>query len=476
MFNYVSGVCGSGKTTKAIEVIAERYKNGETVIYATGTIKLLNQTKDGLEALGVHVEIIVATEADYTRKRNTSVTDRLLSRVVAEESPRVILCIIKSLICIAKSIPQNKRMPLYIDEEFTVLDSGFYVATTENEIKGILYRLGLEETQPQGYISKPEYKYPQGIVPLSEYENCPLYCVEYAISGSKLEWIASLDIKPFSKCFTEIITLSACYEDTMQYYAIKASGVSQVCLDWGLETEHYSNGVVHVSYVLTKREWRSTFVKTLSDEQLENINLEFERTGWFGEYLSVKSIGGSSMVVDLKVKAHGFNNYQDSNEVINLHTQMPTNYVESFIINNYKMTKGEVRRAYYQYGCYQAAMRISLRKSTRQCPIKHDVYLCFGDKGTAEYFIGKLDESVNFELSQLEVGLDLDFKKSRKDKVSDNPQEVKNRSKDRKELSKMRGDLAAILEMLIVLRDWRKENPKRRVTKKLYTQLAGEYL
>ena len=52
-FNYVDGVCGSGKTYTAIKKIAARVKAGETIIYATETIKLLKQTQDGLENLGI---------------------------------------------------------------------------------------------------------------------------------------------------------------------------------------------------------------------------------------------------------------------------------------------------------------------------------------------------------------------------------------------------------------------------------------
>lgn len=51
LYKYVNGVCGSGKTYTAINKISTRVKGGETIIYATETIKLLKQTQVALEAL-----------------------------------------------------------------------------------------------------------------------------------------------------------------------------------------------------------------------------------------------------------------------------------------------------------------------------------------------------------------------------------------------------------------------------------------
>ena len=61
-YNYVNGVCGSGKTYTAIKKIVARVKSGETIIYATETIKLLKQTQDGLESLGIDCCLISSQE------------------------------------------------------------------------------------------------------------------------------------------------------------------------------------------------------------------------------------------------------------------------------------------------------------------------------------------------------------------------------------------------------------------------------
>lgn len=478
MFKYVSGVCGSGKTTAAIKKMEERFRLDETLIYATGTKRLLEQTKQKLESLSVNVDLIVSNDSDGLSVK--PVSTKLLDAICdVEQSPRVILCTTKTLIRIASKIPSDVRIPLFIDEDFVVVDYGYYIALTDGEVERVQAKLGLAEGAYK-YSDSRDYKLPDGLVLCREYVNNPLYRVVSDISDKKLEWVSHMDIKAFSECFPEVIILAACHEDTLQYHAIESEGINQEELDWCLATEHYTEGSIHLFWVLTDRQWRTNFKIGLNydvingESDISDICLAFERTHWSNESLSVK--GDEAVGIQLPVKSHGMNNATDNHHFISLHTQMPTPYLNSFLKRHYKMTDADIRKSYYHYICYQGAMRTSLRNSTELKPRTEDNYYCFGDKQTALYFSSKLSKSVNVHLSKLGTHRDLDIKKARKDKVSDNKQEKKNRSADRKHLMECDFPDSEVEGFLIFLRDWRRGNPKRRITKKLYTQLAGEYL
>jgi hypothetical protein len=479
MFYYVDGVCGSGKTTVAINKMAVRVKNGETLIYATATKKLLEQTKSGLEKLGVEVELIVSDsdnqpDKQQTYGKQTTVSQRLLSAINGiEKCPRVILCVTQTLIKVASKISDEAKVALFVDEGFVAVDSGSQVFVTSGEAQGVAYKLGLSGAEPEGYVKNGQYQLTDSLKQLKEYLSNPLYTIKYEASDAKLQWVSSLIISDFSKCFSEVIILSASHEDTIQSYAIKASGEQQKDLDWGLDTEHYSTGKVSLYWVLTDLEWRTTFKDKLSDDELQDIVLDFERQHWSNDYLSVKRIGG--LGVKLTVQSHGFNGFSDIDNFINLHTQMPIPYLNTFLKEEFKMSDEQIRASFYHHSCYQSAMRTSLRKSSKDAPIDFDTSFCFGDKPTAMYFASKLSESVNVEYCQLEIGKGLDVKQPRKDKISDNKQEQKNRYADKKKLLEFGLKEEVLNDGQIYLRDWRRANTGKRLTKKLYEETVAKF-
>jgi hypothetical protein len=531
-FNYVNGVCGSGKTFTAIKKIATRVKAGETIIYATETIKLLKQTKDGLEALGteccvinsqeqvnwkVHYqellqdirsavdtgvdlttktrEICSSHQANYGKLEREEQLDwrnefKSVVQDIKEEiertpsTPRVILCTTKSLIRAASLVSDSRKLPLYIDEGFIVADSGEYISATGAEIHGITAKLKLSEEKPIDLSTDERYQLPEQLLSLEKYVKSELYNVTYDTGKAKLSWAAHLDIKSLANHFSEITLLAACHEDTLQYYAIKASACQQKELDWGLATEHYTNGTVHVYWVLDNRAWRTTFKNNLSTQQLENIGMSFEQCHFSNEALSVKGISGFGK--PLPVKSHGFNDASNNHHFLNLHTQMPNPYFNTFLKNQYGLCDKQIRKAYYQYDCYQSAMRVSLRNSNKYNPRIDDNYFCFGDKATAQYFISKLSSRVKLNQSQLVVRAaseainewiieDLDIKKDRIDKVSEDRAEQNNRGNDKKKLLALNPNLSKLGEAQIYLRDWRRKNKGKRMTPKLYQQVANDF-
>jgi hypothetical protein len=531
-YNYVNGVCGSGKTYTAIKNIAARVQAGETILYTTETIKLLKQTRDGLEALGIDCHLITSQEkvdwkshyysvindikqvADSSsslqdevkaihknhnanfnklslleygnwKKQFKSVAIDVISSITLNaERPCVILCTTKSLIRASSSIPNNIKLPLYIDEGFVVAESGEFISATAPEIKGIEAKLKLIDEAPEEYSVNNKYQLPEKLELLEQYIANDLYEIQYETSNAKLNWVASLKVIDLVNHFSEITLLAACYEDTLQYHAIKASGCNQKALDWGLENKHYTNGTVHVYWILQEMEWRTTFKNKLSDQQIENIGIAFEGSHWSNEALSLKGIAGVGKL--LPVKSHGFNDAAKNHHFLNLHTQMPANYFKAFLKETYKMTDKQIRQAYYQYDCYQAAMRVSLRNSTKEKPRTDDNHFCFGDKATAQYFISKLADSVKIEQSKLiiyrkdeetksSIIEELEIKQERSDKVSDNKQEQKNRSNDKKRLLKLKPDFADIKGAQNYLRDLRREGKITRVAKAQLDEAIKSY-
>lgn len=519
-YNYVNGICGSGKTFTAIKKIAARVKSGETIIYTTETIRLLKQTQKDLEELGVETCLIKSQEQidwkgfyseliqetkdalestndqlalvsaaikshqlNYStmerneqndwRKEFSSVAQSILEKVEQPDAnPRVILCTTKSLIRAAANIRKDVKLSLYIDEGFVVVDSGEYISATYGEVSGIAAKLKLSDSKPDDLSTNNRYQLPEKLKLLEQYIKSELYEVEYESSKAKLNWVAYLNIKSLASHFSEITLLAACHEDTLQYHAIKASGCQQKVLDWGLANKHYTDGVVHVYWVLQDREWRTTFKDKLSSQQLENIGMSFEQCHMSNEALTVKGISGYGKA--LPVKSHGFNDISDNHHFLNLHTQMPANYCSKFLKETYGMTSKQIRQAYYHYDCYQAAMRVSLRNSSKSKPSTKDNYFCFGDKATAQYFISKLSSQMNINQGKLTVYRpdeetrqwvveELDKKKARSDKVSENKSEQKNRSKDKRRLLELKPDFKDLNGAQGFLKDWRKDNKGRRV-------------
>lgn len=532
VINYVNGVCGSGKTYTAIKNIAARVRSGETILYSTETIKLLKQTQAEIEALGIECCLITSQEkidwkshyysvindineafdssaslqdsiqaihtehntnfnklnlveaGDWKQEFKSVVIDIVNAIKVNSTKPCVILCTTKSLIRAASSLPESIKLPLYIDEGFVVADSDDYISTTTTEIQGIATKLKLIEEEPEEYSRNNRYQLPEKLKALEQYISNDLYEIQHDASKSKLSWVASLKVNAMASYFSEITLLAACHEDTLQYHAIKASGCQQKALDWGLASEHYTGGTVHVYWVLQSREWRTAFKDKLKTEQLENIGIAFEQCHMSNEALSVKGISGVGK--PLPVKSHGFNDASDNHHFLNLHTQMPANYFKSFLKETYGMTNKQIRQAYYHYDCYQAAMRVSLRNSTQVNPSTEDNYFCFGDKATAQYFISKLVDSVKTEQSKLIVRREdeetrswvieeLDIKKERSDKVSKDRSEQKNRGSDKRKLLAIRSSFPRLEEALLYLRDWRRANPKNRMTPVLYEQAAKDF-
>jgi hypothetical protein len=532
-YYYVDGVCGSGKTYTAIKKIAALVQAGKTTIYATETIKLLKQTKDGLEALGIECCLINSKEkvgwkmhyhelvqeiqsalnldTDPTAKTTKICKSHLRNYAFLEHdeqldwrsefrsvvqdikdtieqtttsSPRVILCTTKSLIRAASLISDGIKLPLYIDEGFIVADSGEYISATDGEIHGIAAKLKLSEKAPDDLSTDNRYQLPDKLLSLEKYVKSELYDVEYDTSKAKLSWVAYLDIKSLASHFSEITLLAACHEDTLQYFAIEASGCKQVKLDWGLATQHHTNGSIYVYWVLDKQKWRTTFRNRLSPQQMENIGRSFEQCHFSNESLSVKGITGYGKL--LPVKSHGFNDASNNDHFLNLHAQMPSPYFNTSLKSQYRLNNEQIRKAYYQYDCYQAAMRVSLRNSTKSNPSKDDNYFCFGDKATAQYFISKLSPNVKLHQSKLVVRTaeedtdewiieDLDLKRDRVDKVSENKAEQKRRRPDKEKLLAINPNLSKLKEAQNYIRDWRRINTGKRMTPKLYQQVANDF-
>lgn len=475
-FYFVNGVCGSGKTYTAIKKIAARVQAGETVIYATDTKKLLEQTKEGFEQLGINVELVLADEISTWKRVKTSIIQKLQSRLcVIEDHPRVILCTTKSLIRVAHAIPDATKLPLFIDEGFVVADAGELISTTAGEAKGLAVKLGLTDDTPDDYSTNSRFQFTDSQKKLKQYIDNPLITVQYNLANSKLQWVAHLNLKAFRVKFSEVTLLAACHEDTIQYQAIKASGCQQKALDWGLVNEHVTNGTVYVYWVLDKTEWRTYRVAKVSDEEMENIALEFESKAFTGNIISVKGVGDIGQPI--KVKSHGFNDLSDKHEFIDLHTQMPIPVLNEFYKETYGMTDEQIRTACYHYDRYQGALRTSLRKSTAANLGTDDNFYCFGDKGTAKYFISKLSESVKVDARKLNIQLACDTEKraTNSNKVSDNRAEQKNRSTDRAKLAVLNPNLSRLPEALIHLRNWRRANPSKRMTAKLYKQVAKDF-
>lgn len=478
IISYVNGVCGSGKTQTAIRKMADIVAAGQVVVYATETRQLLEQTKTGLENLGVFCELIVASEQSGWRKAHSSVVSKILDSINAlDGDPRVILCVTQSLVRAAHKIPDGIKLPLFIDEGFIVVDGGEHISTTASEPQGLLAKLNLAKITPDGF-DDTGYQFPDSMRTLVQYVENTLMIVDAEAVSSKLQWNAYLDLPMFCSKFSEITLLAACHEDTLQYHAFTASGIQQVALDWGLAKDHVTNGNVHIAYVLENAEWRTTRVLKLSDEDQENIVFTFEREHW-DYFLNVKGIGDAGTRV--KAKAHGFNNLSDKHHFIDLHTQMPIPSVLKFFKDHLKITDEDVRKAYYHYDSYQRALRTSIRNSKPDKLGNDDLFFCFGDKGTAEYFASKLAPSVNFRIYKLPIELSIDTagKATYSNKVSDSPAEQKARSRDRAALQKLVPDLKRLDEALIWLRDLRRENKVKgantRVTTAIYEQVVKDY-
>lgn len=490
MLYYVNGVCGSGKTVTAIDKIAERVKRGETIIYATSTIRLLEQTNSGLKGKGVETELIASDYQSVTASQTVSIASKLLDSISSYgDCAKVILCVTKTLINIASKLPDDVKLPLFIDEGFQVVDTGFYNSTTPDEVQGVRYLLGLIKKKPKGYSVNKEYELPSLLERLSIYVKNPLYEAFSRGEANKLEWVVSLKVGDFLKCFSEVTMLSACFEDTLECYAAKAAGVELRVLDWGLDTEHYSNGKVTVCWVLSNNQWITSFVKKLDELCIEDIVAEY-RDMSIDKFISVKNLyqdinyqfefedDDGSIIVQpedkiLPVYAHGFNDYTDYKRYLNLHTQMPLNYLQQHLMKEFKMTKEQIRESFYHYLCYQSALRIVLRKSSKKSPINIDTSFCFGDEATARYFVSKISSSVNIVFHQLERGKLIDVVTESSEKISLTDAEEENRRRDRKKLRTLgiSGD-ESMDEALLILRDWRREHQDARISKKLLKLLV----
>ncbi|GBL04928.1 hypothetical protein [Glaciecola sp. KUL10] len=507
--------------------MSQRVNSGETIVYATETIRLLRQTETHLEALNIATSLIVSDEspdwkgsyfqmlneinsalindssalsenienvitahrtnfsdlerAESSKWKNDysqSISHQIASAIQASDNqPKVILCTTQSLIRASSLLNGAIKLPVFIDEGFMVADHGEYITATDGEINGIAAKLELINEAPDDYSTNDRYELPEKLLALKKYVNNKFYDIEISKSEAKLQWIAKLDLKSFFNKFSAVTLLAACHEDTIQFHAIKSAGFKQKPLDWKLATKHFTSGTIHVYWVLEQQDWLTTFKKKLSSEQLENIGLAFEQCHFSNEALSVKGISGVGK--PLPVKSHGFNDVAHNHHFLNLHTQMPYQHFSRFLEQSYGMSKKQIRQAYYQYDAYQAALRVSLRNSTRQNPSTVDNYFCFGDKGTAEYFISKLDSNVKVEKQKLTVYKiyedthswivdEVDRAKERADKVSATNQEKKNRAKDKRRLLTLKPNLSNqdLSKLQLTLRDWRreKENKGKRVT------------
>ncbi|WP_141096266.1 hypothetical protein [Lacimicrobium sp. SS2-24] len=471
---YVDGVCGSGKTQTAIKKIAARVAAGETVIYVTETKRLLKQTKEGLEKLNVPCGLLVAPKQSSWRKQYKSVVEDIVRGISsASEFPLVILCTTKSLIRAAHEIPDNIKLPLYVDEGLIVAEGSEIISNTESETQGLMFRLGLAEEKPEGFDGLG-YKFPKEHQDLVMYARNPLMIVEPKATGSKLQWNAYLDLPAFCAKFSDITLLAACHEDTLQYHAFKSAGIKQVPLDWGLANEHVTMGTVHVAYVLENAEWRTTRKDKLTDKELEDIALTFEREHW-DKFINVKQIGDEGEAIN--VKSHGFNDYSKLHHFMDLHTQMPIPSTEKFYKERLGMSQSAIRKACYHYYRYQGALRTSLRKSRYDDLGTDDLFYLFGDKGTAEYFASKLAPWVKRKVYKLpfELAIDTEGKTTYSNKVSDSKAEQKARSRDRAKLTELNPSMRKLDEALIYLRDFRRSNPDNRISKAIYQQVAKDY-
>lgn len=472
----MDGVCGSGKTYTAIRKIAERVNAGESVIYATETVKLLNQTMEGLKGLDIPCDLVVADEKVSWRKSYQSVASEIVSAIeYSDEEPSVILCTTKSLIVAASNIPDDRRLSLYIDEGFEVAGHGEINCTTEGEPQGLAYLLGLTKEKPDNFVDENQASSDERLKLIKQAIANDVIDVTPQISPSKLQWIASLDLKAFASKFSDITLLAACHEDTIQFHAISASGCKQICLDWGLANSHTTDGMVYVFWVYENAEWRTTKIRNIADREMNSIRIAFELEHWSENYLSVKGMGGAGK--PMSVKSHGFNHLSESPHLIDLHAQMPYPILSQFYKENYKLSDSQIRTACYHYDRYQAALRTSLRKSTVANPSTEDNYYCFGDKSTAMYFISKLAKSVTVEAYKLKVDLECDTseRKTPKHKVSNSKAQEAARSRDRKKFKELSPNMPRIEEALNSTRDWRVENPGKRVTKDIYMEKVEEF-
>ncbi len=469
-FQYVDGVCGSGKTYTAIGKMAFLVKSGSSAIYVTNTKALLKQTETQLEALKVAT---VLTIADCPADPNyQSIIQKITSTLSESRTyPCVFLCTTESLIRSASQLEQHAKLPLYIDEGFRISDAGEINCNTEQEAQGIAFKIRQSDIKPSGYVDHNDYKLPVDQTKLLQYLSNPLTTVQVTVAKSKFQWISSLDVRAFSSKFSSVTLLAACHEDTLQYHAIKSSGCSQVKLDWGLKTSHYTSGSVEVLWVLEDAEWRTTKVKAnrgKSEEgydEIERLVIHFE---WrclqadkdlgdavvvTPEFTNVKQVAG--MGEHLPVQAHGMNNYTHLHNHIDLHTQMPMPFLSNFYKDQYGMSEEEIRRSCYHYDRYQAALRVSLRISDDKSHV-----FCFGDKPTAQYFVSKLDPRVNVSTDMLwnKLSWDTSGRATYSNRVSENTTEQKNRSADRKRLRKANPSLATEVEdrLLNYFRDQRR--------------------
>ena len=88
----------------------------------------------------------------------------------------------------------------------------------------------------------------------------------------------------------------------------------------------------------------------------------------------------------LPANSAGLNAFKDSHKVVYLQAQMPLSHHEKWLKLKGGLTKKCLRRAYYHAPMYQAVMRCSLRDPSNTEPKT----VIVGDKGTAEYLLGKL--------------------------------------------------------------------------------------
>jgi len=478
IIQYVDGVCGSGKTHTAINKIAVRVAAGETVLYVTETKKLLEQTKAGLEKLNVPCGLVVAPKQSSWRKQYKSVVEEIIKAISTHaQIPHVILCTTKSLIRAAHEIPADIKLPLYIDEGFIVAEGNEIISATAAEAQGLMVKLGLSENKPEGFDGKG-YKFPKEHRDIVLHALNPLMVIETQLQKSKLQWNAYLDLPKFCSKFSEVTLLAACHEDTLQYYAFKAAGIEQVPQDWGLAKEHMTQGTVNISYVLENAEWRTTRKDKLTDSELQDIALTFEREPW-DDFINVNQIGGEG--VSISVKSHGFNDFFKLHHFMDLHTQMPIPSTEKFFRERLDMSKSDIRKSCYHYDRYQGALRTSLRNSRYDALGTEDLYYCFGDKGTALYFASKLAPWVKKKIYKLPIDLSIDTKgkATYSNKISESKTEQNSRGRDKKRLTEINPNMSRLDEALIYLRDLRrtaKDNKEDlRVGKELLKQIAKDF-
>ena len=167
-FQYVDGVCGSGKTYTAIGKMAFLVKSGSSAIYVTNTKALLKQTETQLEALKVAT---VLTIADCPADPNyQSIIQKITSTLSESRTyPCVFLCTTESLIRSASQLEQHAKLPLYIDEGFRISDAGEINCNTEQEAQGIAFKIRQSDIKPSGYVDHNDYKLPVDQTKLLQY-------------------------------------------------------------------------------------------------------------------------------------------------------------------------------------------------------------------------------------------------------------------------------------------------------------------